>query len=213
MGFALVDADAKTGVHLVAKQTFTDKVKGAVPYYLKHMDDHNTIIGIYLRTINSLKDDLLKLSDCLVADAFFSKETFVTGAKALGSNVISRLRDDVRLKYLYTGPKTGKKGHPKKFTGPVDLKSLDKSVFGTTSQEDVILHSAVVWAVSLQREIKVVIADYIDSDKKTQSRKVFFSTDTGTNAIDIFDVYRTRFHIEFLYYDKHIIMQSNTLSV
>ena len=115
MGFALVDADAGTGVHLVAKQTFTEKVRGAVPYYLKHMDDHNTIIGIYLRTIHSLKDDLLKLSNCLVADAFFSKETFVTGAKTLGFNVISRLRDDVRLKYLYNGPKTGKKGRPKKF--------------------------------------------------------------------------------------------------
>lgn len=42
-----------------------------------------SVIGIYLRTIHSLKDDLLKLSDCLVADALFSKETFVTGAKAL----------------------------------------------------------------------------------------------------------------------------------
>ena len=148
LGFAIVVADAGTGVHLVAKQTFTDKVKGAVPYYPRHMYNQNTIIGIYLRTIHSLKDDLLKLSDCLVADAFFSKETFVTGAKALGFNVISRLRDDVRLKYLYTGPKTGKKGRLKKCTGPVDLKSLDKSVFETNSLEDVILHSAVVWAVS-----------------------------------------------------------------
>ena len=43
-----------------------------------------SVIGIYLRTIHSLKDDLLKLSNCLVADAFFSKETFVTVAKALG---------------------------------------------------------------------------------------------------------------------------------
>ena len=202
MGFALVDADAGTGVHLVAKQTFTDKVRGTVPYYLKHMDDHNTIIGIYLRTIHFLKDDLLKLSNCLVADAFFSKETFVTGAKALGFNVISRLRDDVRLKYLYTGPKTGKKGRPKKFTGPVDLKSLDKSIFETISLEDVTLHSAVVWAVSLKREVKVVIAEYIDPEKKIQTRKVFFSTDTEMNAIDIFDVYRTRFQIEFLYRDS-----------
>ena len=83
LGFAIVVADAGTGVHLVAKQTFTDKVKGAVPYYPRHMYNQNTIIGIYLRTIHSLKDDLLKLSSCLVADAFFSKETFVTGAKAL----------------------------------------------------------------------------------------------------------------------------------
>src|SRR5574344_1948483 len=201
MGFALVDADAGTGVHLVAKQTFTEKIRGAVPYYLKHMDDHNTIIGIYLRTIHSLKDDLLKLSNCLVADAFFSKETFVTGAKTLGFNVISRLRDDVRLKYLYNGPKTGKKGRPKKFTGPVDLRSLDKSIFETTSLEDVILHSAVVWAVSLKRKVKVVIADYIDPEKKTQTRKVLFSTDTDMSAVDIFDIYRTRFQIEFLYRD------------
>ena len=166
MGFALVDADAGTAVHLIAKQTFTDKIRGAAPYYLKHMDDHNTIIGIYLRTIHSLKDDLLKLSSCLVADAFFSKETFVTGAKELGFNVISRLRDDARLKYLYTGPKTGKKGRPKKFTGPVDLKSLDESIFETISLEDVTLHSAVVWAVSLKREVKVVIAEYIDPEKR-----------------------------------------------
>ena len=202
MGFALVDADAGTGVHLVAKQTFTDKVRGAVPYYLKHMDNHNTIIGIYLRAIHSLKDDLLKLSGCLVADAFFSKETFVTGAKALGFNVISRLRDDVRLKYLYTGPKTGQKGRPKKFAGPVDLRSLDKSIFETITLEDVILHSAVVWAVGLKREVKVVVAEFVGSDKKTQARKVFFSTDTGMDATDIFDVYRTRFQIEFLYRDS-----------
>ena len=103
----------------------------------------------------------------------------------MGFNVISRLRDDVRLKYLYTGPKTGKRGRPKKFTGPVDLKSLDKSVFETITLEGVTLHSAVVWAVSLKREVKVVIADYIDPEKKTQSRKVFFSTDTGMNAMDI----------------------------
>ncbi|MGN0195842.1 MAG: transposase [Candidatus Cryptobacteroides sp.] len=201
MGFALVDADAGTGVHLVAKQTFTDRIRGKVPYYLKHMDDHNTITGIYLRTIHSVKDELLKISDCLVADAFFSKETFVTGAKALGFDVISRLRDDVRLKYLYTGPKTGKRGRPQKFTGNVNLKSLDESVFTTKTLEGVTLHSAVVWAVSLKREVKVVIADFIDSDKKTQARKIFFCTDKCRDAVDIFDIYRTRFQIEFLYRD------------
>ena len=38
-------------------------------------------------------------------------------------------------------------------------------------------------------------------DKKAQSRKVFFSTDTSKSAIDIFEIYRTRFQIEFLYRD------------
>ncbi|MGN1219386.1 MAG: hypothetical protein ACI4TU_00410 [Candidatus Cryptobacteroides sp.] len=73
-----------------------------------------------------------------VADAFFSKETYVSGAKTLGFDIISRLRDEIRLKYLYVGPKAGKRGRPKRFTSPVDLKFLDKSVFETDTLEGVI---------------------------------------------------------------------------
>ena len=201
MGFALVDADRDSGTHLIAKQTITKKFVGRPPAYLKHMDNPNSIIGIYLRTIKSLKDQLLAISNCIVADAFFSKESFVTGIKALGFNLISRFRDDVRLKYLYTGPKTGKKGRPKKFAGDVDLANLDMDKFETSVSGDVSLYSAVVWAVSLKRNVKVVIAVFNEPDKKTQSRKVFFSTDVSKSSVDIFEIYRTRFQIEFLYRD------------
>ena len=202
MGFALVDADNKDAVHLIAKQTFTNKVRGAKPSYLKHMKDHNSLIGIYLRTINSIKDDLHTISDSIVADAYFSKETFVTGVLELGFNLISRLRDDVRLKYLYDGPKTGKRGRPKKFAGPVDLDNLDMNVFEAHEVDGCTIYSAVVYAVSLGRNVRVVIADFDDPDKKTQTRKVYFSTDVSMSAVDIFDIYRTRFQIEFLYRDS-----------
>jgi len=72
------------------------------------------------------------------------------------------------------------------------------------------LYTADLWAVSLGREVRVVIVDYIDTDKKRQTRKVFFSTDLSLSAQDIFDIYRTRFQIEFVYYDKHIIMQNRS---
>ena len=201
MGFAFVDADRDSGTHLVAKQTITKKFVGRPPYYLMHMDNPNSLVGLYLRTVASLKDDLLPISSCIVADAFFSKESFATGLDALGFSLISRFRDDVRLKYLYTGPKTGKKGRPKKFSGDVDLAALNMNVFKTHTSGGVTLHSAVVWAVSLKRKVKVVIADFGELDKKTQSRKVFFSTDTSKSAVDIFEIYRTRFQIEFLYRD------------
>ena len=58
-----------------------------------------------------------------------------------------------------------------------------------------------MWAVSLGREVRVVIVDYIDTDKKRQTRKVFFSTDLTKSAKDIFDIYRTRFQLEFVYRD------------
>ena len=41
-----------------------------------------------------------------------------------------------------------------------------------------------------------------DGEVWTQSRKVFFNTDTDMSAVDIFDIYRTRFQIEFLYRDS-----------
>ena len=74
------------------------------------------------------------------------------------------------------------------------------------------MYTAVVWAVSLGCEVRVVLVDYEDAEKKRQTRKVFFSTDTAMSARDIFDIYRTRFQLEFVFYDKHIIMQSRRQS-
>ena len=47
----------------------------------------------------------------------------------------------------------------------------------------------------------MVIVDCLEPGKKTQERKVFFSTDTSMSARDIMDIYRTRFQIEYLYRD------------
>ena len=60
---------------------------------------------------------------------------------------------------------------------------------------------ADVWAVGLARRVRVVIADCPEPDKKTQKRKVFFSTDLKLSAVSIFLAYRSRFQIEFCYRD------------
>ena len=129
----------------------------------------------------------------------------MSGVKSLGFNLISRFRDDVNLKYLYSGPKTGKRGRLQKFTGKVDVNNLDLNVFSEdyTAEGKLVyeMYTAVVWAVSLAREVRVVVVDYLDSDKKRQARKVFFSTDTSMSARDIFDIYRTRFQLEFVFRD------------
>ena len=64
-----------------------------------------------------------------------------------------------------------------------------------------IVYSAVVNAVNMKRNVRVVIIDVEDSDKKTQTRKVFFSTDCSMSAKDVIDIYRSRFQIEFLFRD------------
>lgn len=146
---------------------------------------------------------LLSICKLIVADDYFSKESFVTGVNSLGFNLISRFRDDVNLKYLYTGPKSGKRGRPQKFNGKVDLKNPDMNVFAEDYAADCKIvyriYTAVVWAESLGREVRVVLVDYEDTDKKRQTRKVFFSTDNSMSARNIFDFYRTRFQLEFVF--------------
>ena len=68
------------------------------------------------------------------------------------------------------------------------------------------LHTADVCAVSLGREVRVIIVDYIDTNKKRQTMKVFFSTDLTMSAKDISDIYRTRFQLEFVYRDSKQFM-------
>ena len=205
LGISIVDADSKDAVFLKAEQTFTDKVRGRKPKCTEGMNNPDSLTGWYLRMLTRNSDKLKSICKLLVADAYFSKESFVTGVKTLGFDLISRFRDDVNLKYLYTGPKSGKRGRPQKFAGKVDLGNLDMSVFDEECTVDGKLvykmYTAVVWAVSLEREVRAVIVDYVDSEKKRQTRKVFFSTDTSMSARDIFDIYRTRFQLEFVFRD------------
>lgn len=205
LGIALVDADTREAYAIRAVQTLIQRIhRGRSPKCVVHIE-RDSLVSHYLKALYDFRDQLLQLSNIIVADAFFSKATFVQGLDTLGFELVSRFRDDVRLRYLYTGPKTGKKGRPQKFDGDIDLTNLKKKVFTTETYDwdgvEVTIHSAVVYAVSLKRNVKVVIVDFDDPDKKTQTRKVFFSTDCSMSAKDVIDIYRSRFRIEFLFRD------------
>ena len=97
LGISIVDADAKDSVFLKAEQTFTDKKRGRKPDCTKGMKDPDSLTGWYLRMLNRNCKQLLSICKLIVADAYFSKESFVSGVKSLGFNLISRFRDDVNL--------------------------------------------------------------------------------------------------------------------
>jgi IS4 transposase len=206
LDIAVIDADEKDAVHLKAVQTVDTVKAGRPPKYLAGMKTPNSLTAWYLRALARDRDALRKVSDIVAADAFFSKEPFVNGVTRLGFRLVSRFRSDVSMRYLYTGPKTGKRGRPKEVDGKVYLDNLRTDVFREESYDDsdgrtVTLHTAVVRATSLKRDVRVVVVDCMEPGKKTQARKVFFSTDTGMSAKDIMDLYRTRFQIEFLLRD------------
>lgn len=116
-------------------------------------------------------------------------------------HLVSRLRDDASLKNLYQGLPTGKRGRPSKYAGKVVTENIDTNYFELIGQnQQATVYLVVVYSKALKRNIRLVHVTYA-SDKRKLTRKLYFSTDTQMDALEILDCYQSRFQIEFLYRD------------
>ena len=155
----------------------------------------------YAKLIIDRKEQLLSISPYLLADAFFSKRPFVDKILQAGMHLISRLRDDADLRYLYSGGPTGKKGRPKKYGDKIFFDQIDYNCFELLShQGKETFYCAIVYSKALKRNIKLVIMETL-TDKKKLVRKLYFCTDLVMQGLDIYNHYHNRFQIEFLYRD------------
>ncbi len=188
-GLAAIDLDNHTAFHLEAVQTLIEDKQAT------------SLVDWYISVVKERKETLCSISKYLVADAWFSKKSFVDQVIELGMHLISRLRDDADLKYLYLGTATGKKGRPCKYAGKIDIANIDTSYFELIEQnQQTTIYSAIVYCKSLKRNIRLVHVTYI-SDKGKLTRKLYFCTDTQMDPLEILDSYKSRFQIEFLYRD------------
>lgn len=189
-GIGVIDLDLHTCLHLEAVQTPAPSALETVNW---------TLVDWYLHVLRVRKESLLKITPYVVADAYFSKATFVNDATGMGFHVISRLRDDACLRYLTTQLPSGGRGRPRQFDGKIDTGNLDESRFdiiGLDNGQGRIL-SAVVNAVSLKRNIRLCIWQSADG----KVTKLYFTTDLQMKAKEVIEYYRTRFQIEFCYRD------------
>lgn len=190
-GIGLIDMDLHTCFHLEAVQTPPTKTLEQVKY---------TLIDWYLHVLRTRKEKLLRLTNYVVADAYFSKSTFVDGVLEMGFHVISRFRDDAYFRYLTAEQSTGKRGRPKLYDGKIEIKHLEEDRFEIINLENGQgrILSAVVHSRSLSRDILLCIWE--SEDKKVH--KLYFSTDIQMKAIDVLDFYKTRFQVEFCFRDS-----------
>ncbi len=134
-----------------------------------------------------------------VFDGFYAKFKFVEGVCALGYQVISKLRADADLRYLYEGPQK-RRGRRRLFDGTVSFHDLSRFEPVETEEPHLTLYTQVVWSVSLQRRVRVVVA--VHRKERQQPRfVVLFSTATELAAADIFRFYKAWFQIEFIFRD------------
>lgn len=78
----------------------------------------------------------MKVTDIVVADAFFSIRPFVDGIKECGFHLVSRFRDTASLYYVYTGPRSNKPGRPKTLDGKSTTRNLTSHVWQSCILKD-----------------------------------------------------------------------------
>jgi hypothetical protein len=221
---AVIDVDAQRGYSLSVKQTpahlVSEKVKGQhqsngiawavveqvqtmleqlpgrpqsaveeeltrIDHYLKHLQDSYTYLPVGLKY--------------WAVDGFYSKKKFVDGVVALNLQVISKLRSDADMRYLYSGTQKPR-GAKRKYDGKVDLSDLSQFTHVRQLEPQLNLYTLIVWHVSLKRKIR--IACLVDTRKASKTGyALLFSTDVELDAQRLLEYYKARFQIEFIFRD------------
>lgn len=187
-GFAVVDMVANTALHYFAAQTMPKAGQG--------------LMDFYCCLLKQQAPDLLKMSQYLGVDAFFSKRSFVDTSVESGLHVITRLRDDAVLHYAPPPKKKGQRGRPKKYGDRFSARNPDVQQLAIIAQdEEQCIYGGIVYVKSLKRLVKAAIVHELKNDGSIKSVKIFICTDLEFPAQDIWPWYKNRFQIEFLYRD------------
>jgi DDE superfamily endonuclease len=153
----------------------------------------------YLEQLKTARAHLPVAVKYLTADSFYSKKSVVDRVIELDLHLVSKLRIDADLRYCYTGAQKPK-GAPRKYDGKVDLSDLSRLELSGELADGTKMYSQVVWHVSLKRKIRIVyLIDQLTPDK--QRVALLFSTDITLDPLRLYEYYKSRFQIEFIFRD------------
>ena len=184
---ALIGLDSKVCFSLSTEQTPSD------------LEEENRL-DFYIRQLKDCATFLLQKTKYLVADGFYAKDKFLEAAGVLGFFVITKLRKDANMQYIYAGEQKSR-GRKRKYDGKVrwaDTAEIEKRfVYEGLLPEGHKICSQILWSVQWKKEVKVVYVQH----KNTKNHGILLSTDTTLTAQQIVAYYRLRFQIEFLFRD------------
>lgn len=158
-----------------------------------------TRADFYLQCLQDIIASVPQKVKYLVADGFFAKSKFAEGVLALKLNLISKLRADANLKFLYNGEQK-QRGRPKVFDGKVKFDDISRFERVTGCDDYLSLYTTVAYCVNLCRKVRIALL-VNKSVKNKYSYAVLFSTNPEQDALEIYKFYKSRFQIEFIFRD------------
>lgn len=166
-------------------------------------------VDFYLEQITDLYQTLTELGVFYwVGDGFYAKQKVFDTVTGLGGDLITRLRSDANLRYLYTGPRSEGPGRPKQYDGKIDWDDLEElrrrfdEVGRLPDQPEIRVLTTVANSPHFGRNLRVVLLIGPGSEGPDGEKQVILaSTDTGQSADEIVQYYRLRYQIEFIIRD------------
>ena len=188
-GFAVVDVENNTAFSLEAIQTPSVKELKA---------EDKTLVNHYVSLVIERKENLISFSPYLAVDGYFAKKEFINPImNQTELQVISKMRSDANLHYIYRGESTGLRGRPKTLDGKIKMQQIDKRRIKLCFENDEIkIYEGIVFSKSLKRKIKLA---YLELNSGGYA--VLFSTDLNLDGQTIYVYYKCRYQIEFLFRD------------
>ena len=165
----------------------------------KAQDVEETRINQYLSHVQAVHPYLAKNEHYLAVDGALAKAKFVTGVTALDLHIIGKLRCDANMRYLYEGPKRKGRGRPKTYDGKVDWHDLSRFTY-VGRECNITLYTAVLNHITFKCNLRVVVL-VKHALGATPTYAILFATDINLDPKKIFQYYKARFQIEFLFRD------------
>ena len=184
---AVVDIDYNTAYHLSSRQTppLDHTKETRVDDYLKHLQRDSSALPAGARYV--------------LADGYYSKIKFINGVCNVGLHLVSKLRHDAHLRWLYSGPQKPR-GRHKQYDGKVRFRPQEWDRFEKAGQvNETQVYTAVVNSAHFKRNVRII---YLMKPigQKIQTA-LLYSTDIELPALEIYRLYKARFQIEFLFRD------------
>ncbi len=167
--------------------------------YSKKLNPSLTRTDYYLIQLEQARPYLPERVKYLAVDGAYANAPFIHGALGLQLAVISRLRQDANLRYLFEGEQKAR-GAKRQYDGKVDFSDFSRFTWVKQVEPGIDLYTLVVWHQTLKRRIRLAVL----LDRRNPAKPgyvLLFSTDVGQSAEEILRLYKLRFQIEFIFRD------------
>lgn len=188
--FALIDVATERAFALSARQTPPSQGSTSthrMAHYVRHYRDSVAHIPERVRYI--------------AADGAYARKEFIEAVRSSERHLVTRLRCDANLRYLYRGPRREGKGRVKRYAGKVDLSDSSSMDFVQETRPGIMLYTALVNSPHFKRDLRIAVL----YDERNPENKTFIalaSTDLSLAPETIVAYYCLRFQIEFLFRDS-----------